>query len=217
MFVHHIYNMYRSRIPALAKLFLPQIICRLPQADKKTVYLTFDDGPIPETTPYILDILKKYGVKATFFCVGENVKKYPELYKHIIEEGHFAGNHTFNHLKGWVTPLEKYMENVNQCAGYVPSELFRPPYGKMTFSQYKALNKKFKLIFWDVLAPDFDMNSSARQCLDIIKKKTRTGSILVFHDNLKAKNKLTELLPGAIDFLLGEKYDIQPVTNNILK
>jgi len=209
--------MYRSRIPAFAKFFLPHIICRPNTNGKKIVYLTFDDGPIPETTPYIIDTLKKYGVKATFFCVGENVKKHPELYNHIIEEGHFVGNHTFNHLKGWNTPLGAYLENVNQCAEYVSSNLFRPPYGKMGYSQYKALNKKYHLIFWDVLTPDFDMHISAQECLHIVKKKTRPGSILVFHDNLKAKNKLKELLPGALDFLLREGYDIQPVTNNIFK
>jgi peptidoglycan/xylan/chitin deacetylase (PgdA/CDA1 family) len=214
--------MYRSRIPAFAKFFLPRIICRIPQADfggegngKKTVYLTFDDGPIPETTPYILDTLKKYGVKATFFCVGENVKKHPELYRRILEEGHFTGNHTFNHLKGWETSLKKYLENINLCAEYVPSNLFRPPYGKMTPRQYNALKKRFHLIFWDVLVPDFDSKSSTRKCLDIIKKKTRAGSILVFHDNLKAKNKLTDLLPGFLDFAIREKFDIQTVTNNI--
>jgi peptidoglycan/xylan/chitin deacetylase (PgdA/CDA1 family) len=209
--------MYRSRIPAFAKFFLPQIICRPNTNGKKMVYLTFDDGPIPETTPYILDTLNKYGIKATFFCVGENVKKHPELYKHITEEGHFVGNHTFNHLKGWATPLKTYLGNVSQCAEYVASDLFRPPYGKMTFRQYNTLKKKYRLIFWDVLSPDFDATSSAQQCLEIIKKKTRTGSILVFHDNIKAKNKLTELLPQALDFLRLEKYDIQPVTNNIFK
>jgi peptidoglycan/xylan/chitin deacetylase (PgdA/CDA1 family) len=216
--------MYRSRIPSFAKLFLRQIICRILSSSipdeggkKKTVYLTFDDGPIPETTPLILEILKKYGVKATFFCVGDNVKKHPELYKQIIEDGHTVGNHTFNHLKGWGTPLEKYLENVNQCTQYVSSNLFRPPYGRMTFRQYKALKKRFHLIFWDVLTPDFDMNSTAQKCLTIVKKKTRAGSVLVFHDNLKAKNKLAELLPGVLNFLVQNGYEIQPVTNNILK
>jgi peptidoglycan/xylan/chitin deacetylase (PgdA/CDA1 family) len=209
--------MYRSRIPSFVRFFLPQIICRPLQAGKKTVYLTFDDGPIPETTPYILDTLKKYGVKATFFCVGENVKKHPQLYAKILEEGHVVGNHTFNHLKGWKTPLNEYLENVKLCSEYVSSELFRPPYGKMTLRQYSALKKKFKLIFWDVLTPDYDANIPAQACLEIVKKKTRSGSILVFHDNLKAKNKLTELLPGALNFFLHENYEIQPVTNNILK
>lgn len=213
----YIVYMYRSRIPAFAKFFLPQIICRPNRDGKKIVYLTFDDGPIPETTPYIIDTLNRYGVKATFFCVGENAQKYPGLYKRIIEEGHFVGNHTFSHLKGWKTPLQVYIDNVNQCSEYVMSDLFRPPYGKMTYSQYKILHKKFKLIFWDVLTPDYDVTISAQACLDVVKKKTRPGSILVFHDNIKAKNKLPELLPAALNFLLEESYDIQPVTNNILK
>jgi peptidoglycan/xylan/chitin deacetylase (PgdA/CDA1 family) len=181
------------------------------------VYLTFDDGPIPETTPYILDTLNQYGIKATFFCVGENVEKYPELYKRIINEGHYTGNHTFNHLKGWKTPLQTYLDNVEQCAEYVSSELFRPPYGKMTFSQYKVLKKKYLLIFWDVLVPDFDKNCSTQECLHILKKKTRPDSIVVLHDNVKAKNKLTELLPGVLNFLIQQEYDIQPVANNIFK
>lgn len=209
--------MYRSRIPAFAKLFLPEIICRPDTNGIRTVYLTFDDGPVPETTPYILETLKKYRVKATFFCVGENVKKHRELFNRIKEEGHFVGNHTFNHLKGWGTPLDKYINNVNECASYVSSNLFRPPYGKITLSQYNVLKKQYKLILWDVLAPDFDLDISAQTCLDIVKKKTREGSILVFHDNLKVKNKLTELLPGALDFLLLKGYDVQPVTNNISK
>src|SRR6185312_12748280 len=201
----------------LARLFLPQVICRFDTGGKKIVYLTFDDGPIPETTPYILDTLKKYGLKATFFCVGENVKKYPELYQHILAEGHFAGNHTFNHLKGWKTPLKRYIDNVDECAGYVSSNLFRPPYGKMTFSQYHALKNRFQIVYWDVLTPDYDSTISANDCLRIIKKKTRPGSILVFHDNLKAKNKLHGLLPGALDFLIHEGFEIQPVENNIKK
>lgn len=209
--------MYRSRIPGFAKFFLPKIICRIPQPDKKTAYLTFDDGPNPKTTPYILGVLKKYGLKATFFCVGENVKKHPELYNLIIEEGHFVGNHTFNHLKGWKTKHQEYIDNVNQCSAYVSSTLFRPPYGKMSLRQYNALKNRFHLIFWDVLAPDFDVNCPAEDCLTIVKKKTRPGSILVFHDNLKVKNKLANLLPDAIEFLIGEKYDIQPVTDNIRK
>ena len=185
--------------------------------EKKIVYLTFDDGPIPESTPYIIDTLKTYRIKATFFCVGENAKKHSELYKYITDEGHFVGNHTFNHIKGWKTSLDKYVNNVSQCAEYISSNLFRPPYGKITPGQYNELKNQYKLIFWDVLLPDYDVTISAEKCMDILKRKVRPGSILVFHDNLKAKNKLTTLLPGALDFLLQQGYEIQPVTNNILK
>ena len=209
--------MQMARIPWIGKLLFGDALYRVQVKDQKTVYLTFDDGPIPEVTPLVLDTLAKYNVKATFFCVGENVKKYPELYRQIIEEGHFVGNHTFNHLKGWKTPLRVYLENVDECVKYVSSDLFRPPYGKMTYRQYKVLSKKFKLVFWDVLTPDFDMQISAEKCLDIVKRKTRPGSILVFHDNLKAKNKLKVLLSGALDYLIQMGYEIQPVTNNILK
>lgn len=212
--------MYRSRIPALARFFLKDIICRTPRGKedgKKIAYLTFDDGPTPDTTPYILETLKSYGIKATFFCVGENAKKHPELYRQILDEGHFTGNHTFNHLKGWKTTLKTYLENVNKCAEYVDGNLFRPPYGKMTLGQYKALKENFKLIYWDVLTPDYDDSVSTEKCHEIVQKKTRNGSILVFHDNLKAKNKLTDLLPTTLDFLLRENYDVQPVTNNISK
>lgn len=201
----------------MARFFLPQAISRIHTGSKKIAYLTFDDGPIPETTPYILDTLKKYGAKATFFCVGENVKKYPELYQRLLAEGHYAGNHTFNHLKGWKTPLKQYIDNVEECSRYVSSELFRPPYGKMTLRQYHALKTRFQLIYWDVLTPDYDITTTARDCLDIIKKKTRPGSIIVLHDNLKAKNKLPELLPGTLDFLSEKRFDIQLITNNIKK
>ncbi len=210
-------RMYRTRVPVLAQLFLPKIICRPNTNGKKKVFLTFDDGPTPETTPFILSTLKEYELKATFFCVGENVKIYPELYTQILAEGHFTGNHTFNHLKGWQTPDKTYLENVHQCEEFVSSQLFRPPYGKMTLGQYNLLKDKFKLIYWDVLPPDYDISASSEKCLEIVKKKTRPGSILVFHDNLKAKNKLTTLLPLTLDFLLVENYDIQPVTNNIEK
>jgi len=209
--------MYISRVSLLARLFLPRAICRIDTGGKKIAYLTFDDGPIPETTPYILDTLKKYGLKATFFCVGENVKKYPELYQRILAEGHFAGNHTFNHLKGWKTPLKRYIDNVDECAQYVSSDLFRPPYGKMTLSQYRTLKNRFQIVYWDVLPPDYDVNISAGDCLNIVKKKTRPGSVLVFHDNLKAKNKLPELLPGTLDFLILNSFEIQPITNNMGK
>lgn len=201
----------------MARFFLPQAISRIHTGSKKIAYLTFDDGPIPETTPYILDTLKKYGAKATFFCVGENVKKYPELYQRLLAEGHYAGNHTFNHLKGWKTPLKQYIDNVEECSRYVSSELFRPPYGKMTLRQYHALKTRFQLIYWDVLTPDYDTTTTAGDCLDIIKKKTRPGSIIVLHDNLKAKNKLPELLPGTLDFLSEKRFDIQLITNNIKK
>ena len=218
--------MFISRVPLLARLFLPKLICRLPTFGKKVVFLTFDDGPIPETTPFILDTLARHNIKATFFCVGENVKKNPELYKRILDEGHYVGNHSYNHLNGWKTPFDKYIENIEESEKVIHNltpyslaliPLFRPPYGKLSLRQYNVLKEKYKIIMWDVLTPDYDINSTTEECLKIVKNKTRNGSILVFHDNNKAKKNLEKLLPATIDFLLEQKFDIQPVTSELVK
>jgi peptidoglycan/xylan/chitin deacetylase (PgdA/CDA1 family) len=205
--------MLKARIPKIAQLVFPGAVYRIPAKDKKTVYLTFDDGPIPEATPLVLDILKQYNAKATFFCVGDNVKKYPKLLERIKKEGHSIGNHTYNHLKGWKTPLKEYLDNVKACAEVVKSDLFRPPYGRITASQFRQLKKDYRIVFWDVLTMDYDANVTAEKSLEIIKKCTRPGSIIVFHDSVKAKDKLPWLLPKTLEFLAGEGYEPVPVTS----
>lgn len=204
--------MQHARVPGIVQLLFPGMICRIPEKDKKTVYLTFDDGPVPEATPLVLDILKQYNVKATFFCVGENVKKHPQLFQRIINEGHAVGNHTFNHAKGWETPLEEYVENTEKCAELVSSNLFRPPYGRIKIGQYKKLQKKYKIVMWDVLTYDYDAKFSVSDCFGIVEKNIRKGSILVFHDSIKAMNKLPQLLPKTLEFIASEGYTSKPIS-----
>ena len=170
----------------------------------KAVYLTFDDGPIPEVTPKVLAILAKYDVKATFFMVGENIDKYPEVYEQVVHAGHTVGNHTYNHLKGWRTPFGQYMENVNKCG---VSPLFRPPYGKATLRQRIALHHKgYQIIYWDILTRDYDASVTPEAMLSRIQRETRPGSIINFHDSLKSNERMLEVLPKAIEWLQAQGY-----------
>ncbi len=181
---------------------------------EKCVYLTFDDGPIPVVTPRVLNILKEFNVKATFFCIGDNVQKHTEIYNQIKTEGHSLGNHTFNHLKGWKTNDKTYLENYSQCANLVKSNLFRPPYGRIKKSQIaklKILNPEIEIIMWDVLSGDFDKSLSPDGCLKNVLKYTQNGSVIVFHDSLKAFDRLEYALPKAIKMLQEKGYKFLPL------
>ena len=185
--------------PKFVTKVLKNFTWRISDVENK-LYLTFDDGPIPEFTPWILNELKKANAKCTFFCVGENVKKYPLLFKQIIDDGHTVGNQTFNHLNGWKTDIYRYLQNVNEAQKYIDSKLFRPPYGKLKPSQTKVLKKDFKLIMWDVLSRDFDQKITKEQCLNNVIKYSKSGSIIVFHDSLKTIDNLTYVLPKVLDY-----------------
>jgi len=176
--------------------------------DKKEaiIYLTFDDGPIPELTPWVLDILKEYDVKATFFCVGDNIAKNPTIFDRILEEGHQIGNHTYNHVKGWELTNANYLDNVEKCQILTKSNLFRPPYGRIKKNQFKAINKDYKVVFWDVLSYDYDKMTSPKKCLYNSIKYTRNGSVIVFHDNIKAQKNLKFALPQYIEHFLKLNY-----------
>ncbi|MDR1525166.1 MAG: polysaccharide deacetylase family protein [Tannerella sp.] len=180
-----------------------------PKGQKKSVYLTFDDGPIPEMTPWILDTLDKYGIKATFFCVGENVCKYPELYRMLTERGHHTGNHTFNHIQGIQFMSKNYIRNIAEASKYIDSDLFRPPHGHMRFSQVLRLRKLFKIIMWDVVTRDYSPHMTAKGVFNNVKRYTRNGSIIVFHDSLKAIGRIEEALPKSIEWLLNEGYEFR--------
>jgi peptidoglycan/xylan/chitin deacetylase (PgdA/CDA1 family) len=191
------------------KTIFPNYIWEIPNNEKK-VYLTFDDGPIPEITEWTLAQLKKHNAKATFFCIGDNIQKYPEVYQKVIEHGHAIGNHTFNHLKGWETSLEDYIENTKKCSETMSNQqlktencqLFRPPYGKIKPSQAKTLRKLgYKIIMWDIISMDFDQNISPEKCLDNVLKNIESGSIIVFHDSVKAWKNLEYVLPKTLAFL----------------
>ena len=167
---------------------------------EKVIYLTFDDGPVPETTPYLLDLLDEYGWKATFFCVGENVQRHPELYREILARGHRTGNHTFNHLRGTRCSTEEYVDNVRKAAEYIDSPLFRPPHGRMKGNQRRKLREQYEIIMWDVLTQDYNKLLSPDYILGKIQRLSRNGSIVVYHDSVKARNNLLATLPRAIEF-----------------
>jgi peptidoglycan-N-acetylglucosamine deacetylase len=172
----------------------------------KTIYLTFDDGPTGPFAIEILDLLDKYDARATFFCVGENVTKYPEIYREIIDRGHRTGNHCHHHLKGWKTPWKKYVADVYLAAEHIGSDLFRPPYGKISYRQVHHIKKDFNIVMWSLLSLDYDPDFSAEQCLEIVSNNTSPGEIVVFHDNLKAEEKVRFVLPRYLEQLKGEGY-----------
>jgi peptidoglycan/xylan/chitin deacetylase (PgdA/CDA1 family) len=179
---------------------------------KNKIYLTFDDGPTPEITEWVLKELQKYNAKATFFCIGNNIEKHPEIFEKVIAEGHSIGNHTFNHLNGWKTSTEAYLENSKRCEAEMCSRklsglkseacnLFRPPYGKIKASQAKKLQQQgYKIIMWDVLSADFDASISKEKCLENVLQNVKSGSIIVFHDSTKAFPNLEYTLPRALKY-----------------
>lgn len=173
---------------------------------EKDLYLTFDDGPIPEITPWILDLLAELNVKATFFCVGENIEKYPTLFARIVADGHQIGNHTYSHIKGWDCTTSEYLENVSRCQKLTKTKLFRPPYARATKTQIAALKDDFELVYWDVLSGDFDLGLTPQKCYENVIKYSKNGSIIVFHDNVKAIPRLQYALPKAIKYLLQQGY-----------
>ncbi len=176
---------------------------------EKILYLTFDDGPHPTITSFVLDELKKCKALATFFCIGKNVATYPEVYKRILLEGHTVGNHTHNHLNGWKTKNQVYLEDVSKASGYIDSSLFRPPYGRIRFSQSKRLpsfmkKQNTKIVMWDVLSGDFDLSISPEYCAENVLRSSKPGSIIVFHDSNKAFPRIKYALPKTLQFF-GEK------------
>jgi peptidoglycan/xylan/chitin deacetylase (PgdA/CDA1 family) len=206
--------MYLVRPPYLVKRLLPKAIWKMNDLQKK-IYLTFDDGPVPIVTPYVLEVLKMYNTKATFFCVGENVQKHPEIFQAILNEKHTTGNHTFNHSNGWNTHTKQYLDNVELCNQSFQNNikqndsqpLFRPPYGRIKKSQFSQLNKQYKIIMWDVLSGDYDKNTSPEKCFKNVKDNVRNGSIIVFHDSVKAKKNLEYALPKFIEYALAEGFE----------
>lgn len=173
---------------------------------EKVIYLTFDDGPEPKITPLVLEILEKEQIKATFFCVGENVVKYPETYLSLIRGGHKTGNHTYNHLKGFSVTTSEYIENVRKAADTIESKLFRPPYGRITFKQKKALQDEYQIIMWDIITHDYNRNLSPESIFKNVKRYSRNGSIVVFHDSIKSKYNMMAVLPLAIEFWKSKGY-----------
>jgi peptidoglycan/xylan/chitin deacetylase (PgdA/CDA1 family) len=197
----------------VVKRIFSNYVWDIPNHENK-VYLTFDDGPTPEISEWVLDQLKQYKAKATFFCIGNNIEKHPEIFQKIINDNHAFGNHTFNHLKGWKTDTDEYIENTRKCSLFMRDkgkgirdkndgrELFRPPYGKIKPSQSRILQKLgYKIIMWDVLSYDFDKTVTPEECLHNVLKNVASGSIIVFHDSVKAEQNLRYVLPKTLEFL----------------
>ena len=192
--------MYLTRTPNFIQNLFPNFTWRVP-TEQKVAYLTFDDGPIPEITPWVLDQLNAYQAKATFFCVGENVTKHPDIFEMVVQRGHQVGNHTYNHLSGWSTDNMDYYHNVRKCAQLVKSSLSRPPYGRLKPHQVQFLQRHYQIVMWDVLSGDFDPGTTLEQCYDNVMSKVRNGSIIVFHDSIKAEEKLKYTLPLVLEEL----------------
>ena len=192
---------YFVKTPWLVKKWYADCTWNIPTI-QKIIYLTFDDGPHPVATPFVLDELKKYKAAATFFCIGKNVIEHPQLYRRILEENHGIGNHTHNHLNGWKTTDKEYFQNIREAAKFIDSKLFRPPYGRITHFQIKNLRSasfQMKVIMWDVLSADFDHAISPQKCVDNVINHTKNGSIVIFHDSEKAFRNLKTALPKMLD------------------
>ena len=203
------------QVPAILRLFYKDAVWRL-GANEKVIYLTFDDGPNPVVTPQVLRLLDDHGVKATFFCIGDNVRKYPELFDELSAKGHAIGNHTFNHLRGFDTPTNEYVENVQKADSLIGSRLFRPPHGRIKLGQFRILKKKFDVIMWDIISYDYNKKISPETIMREIRLKSRNGSIVVFHDSLKAEKNVLAVLPQALKFWHDAGYELRPITKDVI-
>ncbi len=199
--------MFFAKTPWFVKLIYPDLIWNKSR-DEKKIYLTFDDGPVPEATPFVLNELKKANAKATFFMIGDNVRKYPELKNQVIAEGHSIGNHTFNHLKGWNTNTAMYLENTAKCGELINTNLFRPPYGRATFSQLNSIKKTHQIIMWEVLTGDYMPEMNKEMCLKNAISHSKNGSIILFHDSIKAFENMSYALPKALEYWKNEGFEI---------
>ncbi len=186
----------------------PHAVWRMDK-ERRAVYLTFDDGPIPEATPFILDTLALYGAKATFFMVGDNVRKYPELFERIKAEGHQVGNHTYNHWSGFKHDTLSYKRNTERANELIGAHLFRPPHGWMRLAQYLWLGRTYRIVMWDVVTRDYSRWLTAEEVLAVVKRYTRNGSVITFHDSLKSIDKLRYALPEALRWLQSEGYEFK--------
>jgi peptidoglycan-N-acetylglucosamine deacetylase len=204
------------RTPFFLPWFLPALTWRV-STDKKEIFLTFDDGPVPGPTEFVLDTLAKFNAKATFFCIGDNIRKHPEVFAKLISAGHSIGNHTFNHLKGWNYTIEHYLQNIELCTNQIATVssrqstvdsrlLFRPPYGRITKAQIRSVRQTHKIIMWDVLTQDYRQSLSKENCLSGSLKASRPGSIVVFHDSLKAERNLSYALPRYLEYFSAKGY-----------
>lgn len=200
--------MFIEQPPLLLRWIYPRALWRMDK-NVKAVYLTFDDGPIPRITPWVLDVLGRYGIKATFFLVGDNVRKHPEEFQMILDRGHRVGNHTFNHFGGFKHLDCDYLGNTEKANELIKSNLFRPPHGWMSWGQYMALRNRYRIVMWDLVTRDYSKRLNGPQVLGKVKKYVRNGSIITFHDSLKSEANLKYALPKAIEWLLEQGYEFK--------
>lgn len=200
--------MFKHTIPSIFPLIAPNVTWKVKTNDK-VLYLTFDDGPHPSITPMVLSILEEYNAKATFFCVGDNVTKYPEIFNDIISKGHAVGNHTFNHIKGWQSTNQAYIDNIKKAAEVIPSNLFRPPYGRIKPSQIKLLKNDYRIIMWSILTRDYDKSLNPYTALKHLNKLTKPGDVVVFHDSEKAKENMLVMLKGMLQHFNQKQYQFK--------
>ena len=201
--------MFIEQPPQIIRYLYPSAIWRMDK-DKRAVYLTFDDGPIPRVTPWVLDVLDKYGIKATFFMVGDNIRKHPDEFRMVVERGHRIGNHTFNHIRRLSYDINSYLENTDKaCRMMMNTDLFRPPHGYMSPKQYAELKKRYKIIMWDLVTRDYNRKFTGEQILQKVKKYVRNGSIITFHDSLKSEENIRYALPKAIEWLMEQGYEFK--------
>ena len=207
---------YFAKTPKWIRKLFTGSIWEMP-AIKNAIYLTFDDGPHPQITSFVLDELAKYNAKATFFCIGKNVVENPAVFKRILDDGHAIGNHTYNHLDGWKTGNAKYLQNILKARNHIDSDLFRPPYGRITRSQRKDLtgqHQATKFIMWSVLSGDFDEKITPEQCCENVVKNAKSGSVVVFHDSEKAEERLRHVLPVVLKYFSEKGYMFNKIELN---
>lgn len=198
--------------PLLYRLLFPEAIWRIKHSSReKTVFLTFDDGPIPEVTPWVLDLLDSYGIKATFFMVGDNVRRHPELYAEVRRRGHNVGNHTMHHLQGMKVRSVRYLRDISEADALIDSPLFRPPHGLLRWKQAKAIKQHYNIVMYDLVTRDYSRKLNGEQVLRNVKRYARDGSLIVFHDSLKALDNLRYALPRAIEWLQQEGYRFESI------
>ena len=211
--------MYLIKTPSFIRKTFPGFIWNIPRQNEdspkeKELYLTFDDGPVEEVTPFVLNLLEEYKAKATFFCVGENIENNPEIFADLQEQGHSIGSHSHNHLSGWATDNPQYFSNVNKAAKLSSSNLFRPPYGRIKPSQAKKIQEDYKIIMWDVLSGDFDPNITVDKCYQNVVSNANSGSIVVFHDSQKSYPILKKVLPKVLKHYHQQGYTFKSITED---
>ncbi|WP_435135058.1 polysaccharide deacetylase family protein [Formosa sp. A9] len=206
-------NLIPAKAPQFIKGIFHNYVWDMPLLYKKTIYLTFDDGPNPDITPWVLQTLKQYQAKATFFCIGDNAKKYPDVLQQTISDGHSIGNHTFNHLKGWKTDTQTYIENIEMANVILNTKLFRPPYGRITNKQAKILQKQgYTIVMWSIISFDWEADLKEEDCLNNVINHAKDGSVIVFHDSYKAAKNMQYALPKVLDFFSKKGYQFKGLT-----